>query len=102
MIKDLAVAWNFMWAFSYIVVAIIDPGVGGPPVLESFVTFLVFGIALLAATYVKAFAPSHKTAQTIAKYMLYLLAGASVYSGIATFVGMQIWVVPFPTKKHSK
>lgn len=39
-----------MWAFSYLVVAFLAPGIGGSPVWLSALLFLVFGIALLLAT----------------------------------------------------
>jgi len=46
--NKLVVSWLLMWALSYVVVAVVAPGVGGPPVWLSVVEYLVFGVALLA------------------------------------------------------
>jgi sulfite exporter TauE/SafE len=87
-----------MWALSYIVVALIAPGIGGSPAWQSAVSFLAFGIALLAATMLKSYSESINK-QTLGKYILMFLAGLSVYSGIASWTGVALWIVPFANKE---
>ena len=92
------VAWNLMWALSYLAVAFVDPGVGGPPVWEDILVFLVFGVALLLAACFKAYG-KQKGTRVLGKWMLCILAVASVFSGIASFTGVQMWSVPFVNRE---
>ena len=94
--KKFAVAWNFMWAFSYIVVAVIAPGVGGSPAWLNMAVFLVFGITLFVATILKGYT---KDKYRLGAYLLIILAAFSVYSGIASWTGVALWVVPFANKE---
>jgi hypothetical protein len=96
-IKQLAIAWNLMWALSYLVVAFVAPGIGGNPVWLSTVVFLVFGIALLSATVMTSWAKYNAT-RTVGRIMLVILAVISVYSGIASWTGVALWIVPFADK----
>jgi hypothetical protein len=112
--KKFVVSWLVMWALSYLCVAVVAPGVGGPPVWASAVEFLGFGVALLAATvfvawgefYLKqtlvpntaAGSEAAKNLMVIGKITLGVLAVLSVYSGIASFTGVFIWVVPYADK----
>ena len=89
-----------MWALSYLIVAFVAPGVGGPPIWESAVAFLVFGAALLAATLIlTAYPGKNKNVKVVARLTLLILAVLEVYSGIASFTGVFIWVVPFANKE---
>ena len=103
--KKLVVSWLLMWALSYLVVAVVAPGVGGSPVWLSVMEFLVFGVALLAATLLTGFDAlasrfkSGKSVKLVARVALVVLAVLSVYSGIATWAGVFIWVVPFANKE---
>ena len=92
----LTVAWNLMWALSYLMVAFLAPGIGGSPVWESALVFLVFGIALLAATTLATWARG-KT-RLAGRITLLILAVFSVYSGIASWTGVALWIVPFADK----
>ena len=97
MIKQLVIAWNIMWALSYLVVAFVAPGIGGNPVWLSTVVFVLFGIALLSATILTRWAKS--TTRTAGRIMLIILAVISVYSGVASWTGAALWVVPFADKE---
>ena len=95
----ISVAWCLMWGFSYLMVVLVDPGVGGPPVWQDIVAFSVFGILLLAAAVLKAYVTKNKIVQQFSIGLLLVLAALSVYSGIASFTGAQLWVVPFANKE---
>jgi len=113
--KKLCIAWLVMWALSYLLVAVIAPGIGGSPIWESSLLFLAFGIALFTAiifvswssfylkqTLVPNTVEGTKAAKNlglIGRIMLIILAMLSVYSGVASWTGVALWVVPFANKE---
>ena len=96
--RKFALAWLMMWALSYLVVAFVAPGVGGGSTVEDIIEFLAFGAALMAATLVVGFYPGKKV-KLVGKLCLCVLAVLSVYSGVASFTGVALWVVPFANKE---
>ena len=95
--KKFVVSWLLMWALSYLVVAVVAPGVGGPPVWLDIVEYLGTGAALMAATLIIGYYPG-ESVKVIARAALVVLAVISVYSGIGSFAGVFIWVVPYADK----
>lgn len=93
-----AIAWNIMWALSYLFVALIAPGVGGGSTFGNIITYLLFGALMLATTLIIGFYPGEKN-KLVARYVLAVLAVLSVFSGISSFTGVQLWVVPFANKE---
>jgi hypothetical protein len=53
---------------------------------------------MLATTLIIGFYPGEKN-KLVARYVLAVLAVLSVFSGISSFTGVQLWVVPFANKE---
>jgi hypothetical protein len=96
-IKQFAIAWNIMWAFSYLVVAFLAPNIGGGSTTGNMLIFLAFGIALLSATVLTSWTKG--TMRTAGRILLVILAIISVASGVASWTGVALWNVPFANKE---
>jgi hypothetical protein len=97
MIKQLAIAWNIMWALSYFIVAFLAPNIGGGSAIGNMALFLAFGIALLSATVLTSWAKGNM--RTTGRVLLVILATISVGSGVASWTGVALWNVPFANKE---
>jgi hypothetical protein len=87
-LKRFAFAWTLMWGLSYVVAGILVPEIAGDA-LTGTITFVVLGALILTALM------QYTKFKTVAKVLLYILAGLEVYGGVASWAGLIKWNVPF-------
>jgi hypothetical protein len=82
-----------MWAFSYLAVAFLAPGVSGDVNLGVILYGLIYvWIVVTFAVYVWG-------SQTIGRISFFILGIFSTFSGVASWTGVAIWNVPFANKE---
>ena len=90
-------AWLFMWALSYLAVAVLAPDIGGGAAWD-WLIFVAFGIFLIVGTIFANWSSLRYT-NVAGRIILFVLAVISVGSGIASWTGLQTWLVPFANKE---
>jgi len=105
-LRKFALAWLLMWAFAYVAVAIIAPGISGEDsqgrtiylVSRGRTIYLAMGVAVIG-TLALLERGTHKQTKMLAKILLLALAIIEVFSGIASWSGVAVWNVPFANKE---
>jgi len=90
-LRDLAVAWNIMWALSYIFVAVVAPNIS----LDTPALFYVaLGAVLLFCVLVQYLA-TDSLGRKLASLPLITFGVIMAYGGVVSWTGAGLWNVPF-------
>lgn len=90
-LRDFAVAWNVMWALTYIIVAVIAPNISlDTPALF----YIIFGAVLLFCVLVQYLA-TDALGRRLAALPLIFFGIIMTYTGVASWTGVLLWNVPF-------
>jgi len=84
-----------MWAFAYIVMALVAPQVGGGDTFINFVIYLGLGIWMIIALILYA----SSTVIVVGRVFLFILGLIEVFGDITSWCGIGVWNVPFPNKE---
>ena len=100
-IERLVFSWLLTWAWCYGVAAFIAPEISG--MSPAYVGSLVyFGVAMWLAIALLLWdigeSHVHRRMRNIADVLLILLATVEVVSGVGSWTGAAVWLVPFPDK----
>jgi hypothetical protein len=90
-LKNFAVAWNVMWALSYIIVAVVAPNIS---LDTSAFFYAIFGVVLLFCVLVQYLA-NDTLGRKIVALMLIAFGVFMAYGGVASWTGASLWNVPF-------
>lgn len=110
-LSNFAFAWTLMWAFAYICTALFAPWVGGVDTIMNIIIFVGLGAWMILSLVLYSTKPLHgdlhpvegavplNTYRAIGKIFLFILGLIEVFGGIASWVGLAMWNVPFANKE---
>jgi len=95
-LKNFAVAWLIMWGISYVMVALVAPGVSD---VEPWI-YALLGAAIVFVSLGTYFTMQEPSANPlIYSVALIVLAVLQVWGGVTSWTGEFIWNVPFASKE---
>jgi hypothetical protein len=93
-LTDLAEAWIVLWGISYLITAAIAPHISDtPPFIYGILGFLL--LFFMALRYLAYDNLGYYAVSTLFFAMSLLM----VYSAVASWTGLGLWNVPFPSKE---
>lgn len=92
-----------MWAFAYIVTALVAPWVGGLDIGINIILFAGLGAWMLLSlglySHKDKILPYDTIPKSLGRAFLFILALIEVFGGITSWCGIGVWNVPFPNKE---
>lgn len=92
-----AVAYLLVWAVSYMAVSLLAPEVGGAGDALSGLLYMGFGWLIVLAIVLSEWGKD--PLKRLGYATLFVLGVMEVISGVASWTGVVVWNVPFPSKE---
>lgn len=89
-LRRFAVAWCLMWSLSYVVVAVVAPGISD----FNNIVYASLG-AWILLSLVLSYLVHDRFGRVIIRVMFFAQGVLMVYGGVTSWAGLAVWNVPF-------